>query len=75
LYLSWPAVFGGETPQTYLLNLSESFANMAAAAMESVITGQAKHDIGITRRDLAEYELIIFFYSTIRDDSGLLVVL
>jgi len=47
---------------------------MAAAAMESVITGQAKHDIGITIRDLAEYELIIFFYNTIRDDSGLLVL-
>jgi len=49
LNLSWSAVAGGEIPQTYLPSLSDSFANMAAAAMESVITGQAKQD-----RNLAE---------------------
>jgi hypothetical protein len=61
LYLSSSLGAGGETPQTYLLNLSDSFENMAATAMELVITGQTKHDIGIKQNNLAELTIYLSY--------------
>jgi hypothetical protein len=44
-----------------LLNLSDSFENMAATAMELVITGQTKHDIGIKQNNLAELTIYLSY--------------